>query len=368
MNTEESKVKFFLGTNSPIGFVSRFNKVYDSQEDWRVYIIKGGPGTGKSNFIKKVCSALADYNVKIEHIFCASDPKSYDAIILPEQKIFIADGTSPHVLEPKYPGAVELLLNFGDFFDDSSLYEKRKDIITITKKCAALHERATRFIGAAGSLLNDTYRLALDCTDIEKILRYSVKLSMREFKPISDKKGTENIRFLSAITPEGIKTFKDTADSLCERLFIIKDEWGASSRILLSQLRSLALNAGYDIITCYCPLAPNEKIEHIFIPSLSLGFVTSNRWHSFDTPSYRTIHAQRFTDYEQIKARKQRISFNKRAATELIMEAAKTIEHALSTHDELERYYVNSMNYKKLDKIFIDVINKIKKTIEISNQ
>src|SRR5690606_26753651 len=133
-------------------------------------------------------------------------------------------------------------------------------------------------------------------TDVEKILRYAVKFSFRELKPVSDKKGNEGIRFLSSVTPKGIFIFNDTASLLCERLIIIKDEWGASSRILLAQIRSLALSAGYDIITCYCPLAPNEKIEHIFIPSLGLGFVTSNHWHSFDIPSYRTIHAQRFTD------------------------------------------------------------------------
>lgn len=363
--SNEKMIKFFLGTNSPTGFVSRFNKVYDSQKDWRVYIIKGGPGTGKSGFMKRISKELTDCNVKVEHIFCSSDPKSYDAIILPEHKVYIVDGTAPHVLEPKFPGAVEVILNFGEFFNEGSLYENRQEIITLSKKCEALHERAMRFLGAAGSLINDTYRLALDCTDIEKILRYAVKLSLREFKPASDKKGHENIRFLSAITPEGIMTFNDTASLLCERLFVIKDEWGASSRVLLSQLRSLALNAGYDIITCYCPLAPIEKIEHMFIPSLSLGFVTSNHWHSFDLPSYRTIHAQRFTDYEQIKIRKQRISFNKRAASELIKEASRNMEQALSTHDELEKYYINSMNFQTLDKFLLEFSDKMKNTLKI---
>ena len=46
--------KYLLGANSCEGFVSYFADNYDALSDWRAYIIKGGPGTGKSSFMKYI--------------------------------------------------------------------------------------------------------------------------------------------------------------------------------------------------------------------------------------------------------------------------------------------------------------------------
>ncbi|MBQ8793259.1 MAG: hypothetical protein IJZ63_00755 [Clostridia bacterium] len=46
--------KYFLAANSAEGFVSHFGDNYDYADGWRAYIIKGGPGTGKSSFMKYI--------------------------------------------------------------------------------------------------------------------------------------------------------------------------------------------------------------------------------------------------------------------------------------------------------------------------
>ena len=48
----------FLGANTPEGFISLFDELYDPAEDWRAYIIKGGPGTGKSRLMRRVADEL----------------------------------------------------------------------------------------------------------------------------------------------------------------------------------------------------------------------------------------------------------------------------------------------------------------------
>ena len=47
---DASYPRFFLGANAPGGFVSRFDHLYSPQEGWFAYILKGGPGTGRSVF------------------------------------------------------------------------------------------------------------------------------------------------------------------------------------------------------------------------------------------------------------------------------------------------------------------------------
>ena len=45
------RISAFLGANTPKGFVSLFDELYNPYTTKNAYIIKGGPGTGKSSFI-----------------------------------------------------------------------------------------------------------------------------------------------------------------------------------------------------------------------------------------------------------------------------------------------------------------------------
>ena len=123
----------FLGENSPRGFVSFFDELYNPYGCSRVFIIKGGPGTGKSTLMKKAGRYFESKNYDVEYVCCASDPDSLDAVIVPEFDICFVDGTSPHIVEPAFPGAVENIINTGDFWKSDKL---RKNADEIRKKSA----------------------------------------------------------------------------------------------------------------------------------------------------------------------------------------------------------------------------------------
>ena len=53
---------FFLGANSPEGFISKFSSSYFADSGWRTYIIKGGPGTGKSTMGRIWAGLLKEHN------------------------------------------------------------------------------------------------------------------------------------------------------------------------------------------------------------------------------------------------------------------------------------------------------------------
>ena len=111
----------FLGANTPQGFISFFDELYNPYENCRAYIIKGGPGTGKSTLMKKVCAEAESRGYAVEKVYCSSDPDSLDGLIVPEVGVSIADGTSPHTLEPRFPGACENIINLGECWDKDSL-------------------------------------------------------------------------------------------------------------------------------------------------------------------------------------------------------------------------------------------------------
>ena len=81
----------FLGANTPEGFISLFDELYDPAEDWRAYIIKGGPGTGKSRLMRRVADELEQAGYTAQRVLCSSDPDSLDGVIFPHSPwIFIA--------------------------------------------------------------------------------------------------------------------------------------------------------------------------------------------------------------------------------------------------------------------------------------
>lgn len=93
----DSQIRFYLGANSPAGFYSLYDQMLDPAEAEDIMILKGGPGCGKSSFMRRVAAAAEAKGVAVEYIQCSGDPESLDAVVFPALKTAIVDGTAPHV-------------------------------------------------------------------------------------------------------------------------------------------------------------------------------------------------------------------------------------------------------------------------------
>ncbi len=338
-------IRFFMGTNTAAGFFGFLDDYYDESAGWRAFLLKGGPGSGKDILLGRVYEFMSAHDQQIQAIVCPSDPNKLDGLVFPEIKACVLDANAPNVIEPKCWGAVEQIVNLSACMNAADLYRRAPEIMESISECGRLEARCRKFIGAAASLLNDSCRIALEYTDFTKIQRNAARIAAREFGTHSDCPGRETRRFLSAVTPEGVIVYHETLQSMCPRIYSVEDDHGASSRLLLDELRKRALDAGHDVISCYCPIFPNDKPEHILIPSIGIGFTTSSIWHKADFPVFRRIHAARFTDTDRLRQRRQLLSFNKRAARELINEAVSISAEIRSSRGIVENHYIDAMDY-----------------------
>ena len=68
-------VYFFLGANSEEGFFSLYDQLLGGRLD-DLMILKGGPGCGKSTFMRRVGAAMERVGERIVYINCSGDPDS----------------------------------------------------------------------------------------------------------------------------------------------------------------------------------------------------------------------------------------------------------------------------------------------------
>ncbi|MFQ8954079.1 MAG: hypothetical protein ACLR56_14400, partial [Oscillospiraceae bacterium] len=199
---------------------------------------KRRPGTGKSSFMKRFASYAEKKGCKALRCPCSSDPDSLDAVILPDKKMIILDGTAPHTVDPSYPGVCEKILNFGEFWRDGDFYANSREIIELTLKNKALHASAARYLRAAGQLISDNYKTA-PCLHRHIKNRAACRKALQ--KVDSDKENSVGGMgaLLGGITPKSINTFTETAECEAERLVIISDRYG-SSNIIINAARGYA--------------------------------------------------------------------------------------------------------------------------------
>ena len=354
------KESYFLGSSGKNGFFSCFSQLAPKIEGQYTYIIKGGPGTGKSSLMKKIADEMEKRDIECERIYCSSDPNSLDGIIFPSLRVSICDGTSPHTLDPDYPGATGEIINLGDCWNKEKLLESKEKIIKLTDENKACHKRSRRFIDSAFSVFGDGERICRECLDKRRLERYATRLATRWFKRPSGKIGLEKTRMLDAITPEGYFFFSSTVNSLCDFRIVFEDDFGVAAARLIKELRTYALANGFSVISS--PSLTNDGLRHIIIKELSLGFFTCDKLCHLDFIPTKSVNLRRFYDSDKMREYKARLGFSKKASRELLDEAVSALISAKNVHDELENIYIEAMDFKKSEKIADELIERIWKS------
>ncbi len=338
---------YFLGCPTPDGFLTNISDDINSGALF-AYILKGGPGTGKSTLMKKVASSLDD----AELYYCSSDPSSLDAVISRKKGIIVIDGTAPHVVEPTYPGVCQRLVDLGQFWDKQKLESAKADIIKTTDENKRLHARAKRYLKAASGLYSDILALGESALNRTKLDAYVERMSQRLFPKQQDEKGKISRRRITSITPNGIIT-QESAFSGC-KIFYVEDGCIAVTDRLLKNLSVFAITRGYDIIISTNPILPDSVYEHLIIPSLNIAFTSK------PLAGVQKINALRFYDRNILRDKRKRLQFAASAGSELIKETANVLMKAKAIHDELERHYISAMDFKAVGEYTDRLIEEIK--------
>lgn len=316
---------FFASANTALGFQNNFKYINNENKKGYQYILKGGPGTGKSTLLKTIGKHFEKKGENVEYFHCSSDPKSLDGIRLVRKNISIVDGTAPHTTEASIPKVKNEIVDLGIFIDEG-VQKHDENIRHFLEKKSRCYVLAYNYLNALKPIFENKIILEknslLQNTNSKLLKGLNFKRKEYDFYP--------RILFSSYFTSEGIKELKN------ENFRVINLEVNFyQDNITLKEIITKLTEQKISYISCP-NLIDSNYLDALVIPSAQLIIKASYPYHSKDKD----------------------INFLINSLSKL---AGKQIEDAITFHKEVENFYISSMDFKSINKLTKTLIKKIEK-------
>nr|WP_263324079.1 PRK06851 family protein [Neobacillus sp. Marseille-Q6967] len=354
-------LNYYAGGNTARGFHSLYESNLQGLD--RVYILKGGPGTGKSSLMKKIGQEWSEKGFNVEFLHCSSDNNSVDGVLIPALKVGIVDGTAPHVIEPKAPGAVEQYINLGEAWNASALAAHKNEIQRLINQNSHAYKQAYATFKQALDIHDDWEKIYIDNMDFDKANQLTNKLIQNFFGKMKlNKKADVRHRFLGAATPVGAVDYVPNLTEDIPKRYFIKGRPGSGKSTMLKKIAAAAEAKGFDTEVYHCGFDPNS-LDMVILRELGIAIFDSTAPHEY----FPSRAGDEIIDmYEQLispgtdEIYADKIEPIAAAYKEKMKEAISYLTKAKEIHDELEAIYVSAMNFTIVEKIQNKIAEEIR--------
>ena len=323
----------FPGSNTAAGFVGFFDNL--RQDVGGTVILKGGPGVGKSTLMRQVGQHYEKAGKAVWYYHCSGDPDSLDAVSVPEAAFLMLDGTSPHVIDPILPGAADGILNLGVCLDERQLSAYREPIAQLGREIAGDYARAYRYLSAAQVMWADA--VAVHQAAFSPKARRALEGELLSLLPAAPE-GPARHAYAQAITYQGVIQQLDSV--LTGTVYCIDAPWGFDAGSLLAPVWAQAERLGMRRAAYHDPLDA-AALAHV-----TVGDVTLTSAVMLDAP----VLTPRL-DGTLLRHAGPRLAFDRAVYDLCLNQAIDALGEAKARHDALERYYIDAMDYGRLDAI-----------------
>ncbi len=352
---------YFAAANTHIGFKSYFNDIFSPSDFDFIYILKGGPGVGKSTLMKKCAKTALEKGLTPVCYHCSSDPDSLDGVVINELRTAVIDGTSPHTQDPSAAGVKETIINMGQCWDIPSLKQNSHQVLALSAKKSSCYKAAYKFLDAEKQIKDCLCEISYLCHSEQKMRDDIQRRCKRLFKkqPLPSVTQT-NLRITNANSCAGnirLFTFEKKAKSICfiKGLRFIEE-------LYLTALLKEAQKYNADALISKSPNNP-DITDGIYFPQIHTSFTLfDDRYAAYldknGTP-YTIINMRRFCDNEQYSKNRSYYRFGEKCRNEMHNEALSYLADAGKLHGELESIYSKCTNYDMVSEMSAETIHEI---------
>lgn len=345
----EQSPAYFAAANGYGGFRSYFGTVFRSEDYTRVFVLKGGPGTGKSTLLRGLVTEAEERHLPCEAIYCSSDPHSLDGVILQSENgtFAVLDGTAPHERDAVVPGAVDSLVNLGECWDAQRLSAHRDSIFALQRKKGEEYKKAyanlhliseiERYIAAEFYSVQNHGEIDAAA---DRIFSDVVAASGEDAYEICAGKG-ERVRLISSFGKDGYQRL-DTPEHLPVHRTLLPARFGIA-RSIFDRLLPCLRGRGISFVRFPSPFL-DEDTEAVYLPAVRRLFLADE---AADTERY--LCAASSPETEKLLA----------VRAEILTLAAGHFAAASAQHFCLEDIYRECMDFERVNAN----AQKLKKTL-----
>ena len=345
---------YFVCANTAKGFVDYFSSNLADLD--RVFILKGGSGTGKSTIMSRIGKAYQECDYAVEYIHCSSDANSLDGVIIPDLSVAVVDGTSPHVIEPVLPGAIEDYVNLGIALERKKLEPHKEEMLALKKEISGHYVKVYDYLQQAAVIKEKAHVTVQEILPLEANKQQDIMEQILG-KMVLMKKAVLKHRFCGDLTAKGdVYPGLDIAKSAEMRYFIS----GKHADEVFSLLTEAATERGYDVMLYHDHLQP-EKIIFMAIPEKSLCILN---YHYHAVKKLRQPNDQWF-DFDALESTTAESSQLPNASVEddeserLIAKACEALQAARKAHGALEQFYYPAVDFEVVEQIYDAIRSEI---------
>ena len=337
---------FFAASVGGAGFRSRFDLIFAPEKYDAVYVIKGGPGTGKSTFMKKIGEEAERRGYAPEYYFCSSDVGSLDGVVIKEKRACVLDGTAPHVTDPKFIGACGQILDFSAAFDVPRLKENRAEIERLSAISGEAYARAYADLRAAREMQEDGIRAARSSF----LGRKAAAFARRALSGMT--RGDVTEVGLATVCSRGIYSLP-TFFEKAARVYLV-DEAGGAGYLLMAEIEKHARDAGFSAAVSRDPICP-EYAESVFFGYDGVYFALSRADAETYGEKTKTINVRRFVSAEGERAARPYVRLLRKIRDASVSAAVTSLSDAARAHAALEEIYKASTDFSVIDAMLENV-------------
>jgi len=356
---------YYAGGNTAKGFYNLYDSALEDLN--KLYILKGGPGTGKSTLIKSIGELIVNKGLNIEYLHCSSDTKSVDGVIVPEFQIGIVDGTAPHVIEPKAPGVIEEYVNLGDAWNSKKLSVHKEAILSLNDEISRKFQTAYDTFSAALKAHDEIEEIYISNMDFQEANKLTDELNELFFSNDTVSKEPKiKHRFLGAATPSGAVDFIQNLTEDIEKRYFIKGRAGSGKSTMLKKIASVGESRGFDIEVYHCGFDPNS-LDMVIIPEKSIAIFDSTAPHEYfpDRKNDEIIDMyERCITPGTDEKFSNEIERTTKSYKDKMKEAISYLAEVKVLRDQLEAIYIEAMDFSKVDQIQKEILEEIISIIE----
>lgn len=337
----------FAAANSYGGFCCDFDQLFAPQDYQRLFVLKGGPGTGKSTLMRRIVNFGAQQGYEICCVLCSSDPDSLDGVILEQgdRRCAVLDGTAPHMRDASVPGAIDTLVDLGCLWDEGMLRAHRALILSQMQKKQAWYREAYENLAFSG-FFDEKIKAETESSFA------SPNFNLTSILSDAPHGRPDRIR-VSAFCREGYLRL-DTLMRIAHRRYTVVGKYGSEFLWLQALCRHVCEHE-IAALLAISPLSP-DRVEAVYLPHdgtlLSVADADGER-----------IDSTLLLDTARLADAEERLSRYAEYRDRFLTLARQAFAGAAEEHRALEKIYGAAMDFTPMDGIYEDMVEKIRRTM-----